>query len=122
MLNFLKTFGFGILCVILLPVFVAILGIYAVYCLTMFLYVSFRSLISFFSGGKIFEELPEDIEALRIIRERKEKEELMQQTISNIYASAQFNAANIQQNINLTQPEKPENKEENNNDFVDKVN
>lgn len=70
MLGFLKVFLQGILYVVLLPLIVAILAIYAVYCAIVFIYIAIRSIIVFFMGGTPLGDLPEDVEAKRILLER----------------------------------------------------
>lgn len=89
MLNFFKVFGLGILYIVTLPLTVTLLAVYAIYCLLAFIYVSLRNIIVFFSGGTINGDLPEDIEAKRILMQRKEKEEMFSSVIQNMYVNKQ---------------------------------
>ena len=78
MASFFKTFGLGILYVVLLPVFLLILALYAVYCLVMFIYMAIRNVIIFFAGGKPLGDMKEDVEAKRILLMKKEKEQAIE--------------------------------------------
>ena len=73
MLGFLKIFLQGILYVVTLPFILLILAIYAVYCVAIFIYMAIRSIIVFFMGGSPLGDLPEDVEAKRILMEREEE-------------------------------------------------
>lgn len=101
MFGFLKVFLEGILYIILLPVIVLLLALYAVYCLVMFIYIGVRSLIVFFMGGTPLGDLPEDVEAKRILLERSKEKENMNQAFTNMM---QTQAQLLQQaNMNLYQ-------------------
>ena len=86
MLGFIKIFLQGILYVVLLPFILAILAIYVVYCLGIFIYMAIRSIVVFFLGGTPLGDLPEDVEAKRILMERAEAEQ--QQTTNTAQALA----------------------------------
>jgi hypothetical protein len=79
MLEFLKRCGLGILYVIAAPFAVILLALFAVLGLVVFLFMLVKSLILFFSGRSVFDDLPEDIEAKRRLgtlvdtREKKAK-------------------------------------------------
>ena len=73
MLGFLKIFLQGILYVVLSPLILLTLALYAVYCLIAFIYIAIRSIIVFFMGGTPLGDLPEDVEAKRILMERQEQ-------------------------------------------------
>lgn len=66
--NFFKSFGKGILYVLVLPVLIIILGVYAVAALVGFIYLTIKSLILFFTGRSLFDDLPEDKKAKAIIK------------------------------------------------------
>lgn len=68
MLNFFKSFGKGILYVLVLPVLLVILGLYAIFALFGFIYLSIKSIILFFTGRSLFDDLPEDKKAKAIIK------------------------------------------------------
>ena len=71
---FFKTLGWGLLYTVLFPFMVALLALYAVYCTIVFLIQAIRNLIVFFSGGTVGGDLPEDVEAKRILLERAHPE------------------------------------------------
>lgn len=70
MLGFIKIFLQGLLYVVTLPIILLILGGYAVYCVFVFIYIAIRSVIVFFMGGTPLGDLPEDVEAKRILMQR----------------------------------------------------
>ena len=67
MKSFFKAFGLGILYVITLPIMVVVLALGMIYCIGLFFYMGVRALVSFFTGRRLFAELPEDKEARKII-------------------------------------------------------
>ena len=71
MLGFFKIFGRGVLTVVLLPFIALLLALYFVYCIIIFVYIGIRSIIVFFAGGSPLGDLPEDVEAKRIIMEKE---------------------------------------------------
>ena len=73
MLGFLKIFLQGILYVVLSPLILLTLAVYAAYCVLAFIYIAIRSIIVFFMGGTPLGDLPEDVEAKRILMERQEQ-------------------------------------------------
>jgi len=70
MLGFIKIFLQGLLYVVTLPIILLILAGYAVYCVFVFIYIAIRSVIVFFMGGTPLGDLPEDVEAKRILMQR----------------------------------------------------
>ena len=68
MLNFFKSFGKGILYVLVLPVLLVILALYAVFALFGFLYLTIKGIVLFFTGRSLFDDLPEDKKAKAIIK------------------------------------------------------
>ena len=72
MTGFLKTFGKGVLYVVLLPFIIAFVAIYMVYLLITFFVMLFKNIIMFFMGKSPLGDLKEDKEAKKII-EAKEK-------------------------------------------------
>lgn len=70
MASFFKTFFMGMLITILLPLIAAIFAIFFLYCLIVFIYTAIRSIIVYFSGGRPFGDLPEDVKAKEIISKR----------------------------------------------------
>lgn len=87
MLEFLKRCGLGVLYVIAAPFAVALLALFAVFGIFVFLFMLVKSLILFFSGRSVFDDLPEDIEAKRrlgtLVDTRAKKEIPADSTISD---------------------------------------
>ena len=90
MVSFFKNFGKGVLYVLVLPALLAGLVIYAVVALFVFIYLAIKGLILFFTGRSLYEDLPEDVEAKRIlnrskgiiedeVKEKKEEQPLVQE-------------------------------------------
>lgn len=103
MLGFLKVFLQGILYVVLLPLILLVLAGYAVYCLIIFIYMAIRSVIVFFMGGSPLGDLPEDVEAKRILMEREEQKANTMQTFADALVQSQVQIAQSmlqQQNLN----------------------
>ena len=67
MAAFFKSFGKGILYILALPAILVVLVIFAIYGFFVFLYMTIKNIILFFTGRKIFDELPEDKKAREII-------------------------------------------------------
>lgn len=67
MISFFKNFGKGILYVLVLPFLLVGLAIYAVVALFIFLFMSVKALILFFTGRSIFDDTEEDKEAKKRI-------------------------------------------------------
>lgn len=72
--DFFKLVGKGALYLVLSPFIVLLLALYFIYCLIMFLVMGIVNLVVFFSGGTINGDLPEDIEAKRILEEKFKQE------------------------------------------------
>lgn len=70
MLGFIKIFLQGLLYVVTLPLILLILALYGVYCVFVFIYIAIRSIVVFFMGGTPLGDLPEDVEAKRILMQR----------------------------------------------------
>ena len=91
MAGLLKSFGKGCLYILVLPVLLVILAVYAVLGVLMFIYVGIKGTYLFFTG-RSFSELPEDVKARAILEGRddepvKEEEEKKEATLPNDYAS-----------------------------------
>ena len=88
MANFFKKFGQGILYVITFPVFLIILALFAVYGLVLLVVQFIKMIFNFFTGRSIHGELPEDVEARKILHkndpveqnEQKQDEGTQQET------------------------------------------
>ena len=70
MLGFIKIFLQGLLYVVTLPLILLILALYGVYCVFVFIYIAIRSIVVFFMGGTPLGDLPEDVEAKRVLMQR----------------------------------------------------
>lgn len=127
MLNFFKVFGKGILYIIGLPFILAFLAFYAIYCLAMFLYMAFRNIVIFFSGGTPNGDMKEDVEAKRILLARQEKQNAVNDLLLRAYnpQPTPIINQNIEQPVSPTFENAPEEvveteepKEENNDNNV----
>ena len=111
MLGFLKIFLQGILYVVLLPFILLGLAFYVVYCIVIFIYMAIRSIIVFFMGGTPLGDLPEEVEAKRILMEREEaKETNSTQALADALVQSQLQIAQslyAQQTVNPTPQEEP---------------
>ena len=85
MLNLLKVFGRGILVTVLLPFILLIWVLYGVYCIFLFIFMFFKSTIEYFQGKTFDAELPEDLEAKRILLEKEKTEEQAKDAFSMMY-------------------------------------
>ena len=104
MLGFLKIFLQGVLYVVLLPFILVLLALYAVYCVFVFIYIAIRSIIVFFMGGTPLGDLPEDVEAKRILMERNQPKEDATQQLANAIAQSQLQIAQSLYNQQNPQP------------------
>ena len=111
MLGFLKIFLQGILYVVLLPFILLDLAFYVAYCLIIFIYMAIRSIIVFFMGGTPLGDLPEEVEAKRILMEREEnKETNSTQALADALVQSQLQIAQslyAQQTVNSAPQEEP---------------
>jgi len=94
MTNLLKSFGKGLLYILVLPVLLVILSVYVVVGVAMFIFVGIKGLILFFTGRN-FGELEEDIKARAILEgkdvEKEEEPEVEKvEAPHNDYASSYY--------------------------------
>ena len=66
--NFFKNFGKGVLYILVLPLLIVGLAVYGVAAVFVFLFLAVKSLILFFTGRSLYEDLPEDIEAKKRLK------------------------------------------------------
>lgn len=66
-----KKFGQGLLYILVLPVFLIAITIFGIYGIGLFIVLMIKSIICFFKGKSLYEDLPEDIEAQRILHPEK---------------------------------------------------
>ena len=99
MLSFLKVFGRGIIVTLLLPIIVLVLACYMVYCLVLFVIMFFKGVIGYFKGNNINADLPEDLEARRIVLENEKTDAQAKDMLNIMYqsmAQAAINQAQAQ--------------------------
>ena len=60
-----KKFGQGLLYILVLPAFLLAIVIFGVYGVGLFIVLMIKSIVCFFKGKTLYEDLPEDIEAQR---------------------------------------------------------
>lgn len=75
MASFFKNLAKGLLYVLMFPFGLIAIALYAVFGIFVFLFQFVRLIILFFTGRKLSSDLPEDIEAKKIIEANKPKEE-----------------------------------------------
>ena len=75
MASVFKNIAKGLLYVLLFPFGLIAIALYAVFGIFVFFFQFIRLIVLFFSGRKLTSDLPEDIEARRIIEANKPKEE-----------------------------------------------
>ena len=109
----LKSFGKGCLYILVLPVLLLVLAIYAVLGVLMFVYVGIKGVYLFFTG-RSFSELPEDVKARAILEGRDDTEEKVEEhkevTPTNDYASHYY--VPLSQDIPAPKDEEPKEGEE----------
>ena len=88
MLKLLKVFGRGVLVTISLPIIVLIWVLYGVYCIGAFIFMFFKTTIEFFQGKSFNADLPEDLEARRMLLEQEKTNEQAKDALSMMYQSA----------------------------------
>lgn len=100
MLSFLKVFARGIIVTILLPIILLVLALYFVYCLLLFIFMFFKGSIDFFKGRTLDTDLPEDLEAKRIVLEKEKADHQAKEMLNMMYqttmAQAGFNQSTQQ--------------------------
>ena len=74
MIGFFKVFGKGVLYTILLPFILLIWALFTVYCVCLFIFEFFKSVVVWISGGSPFGDTKEDVKAKQILLERQNKE------------------------------------------------
>jgi len=87
MLGLLKVFGRGIVTTLALPLILLTLVCYGVYCLVLFVIMFFKGVIDYFSGKTFNADLPEDIEARRMVLEKEKSDEQAKEMLNIMYQS-----------------------------------
>jgi len=83
--SFFKALLTGVLYTLLLPFILIIWVSYGVYCVFIFIYMFFRTIIVWIKGGTPLGDLPEEVEAKRILIARQDQQDMMNQAIMNMY-------------------------------------
>lgn len=107
MIGFLKVFGKGVLYTILFPFIILIWVLFTIYCIGLFIYQFFKSVILWIKGDSPFADTKEDIEAKRVLLERQNQTSATQQ--SDQYKDALIASlanAVVQQQQQMQQQEK----------------
>jgi len=87
MLSLLKVFVRGIVVTLLLPIILLILVLYGVYCIGLFIFMFFKGVIDYFRGKTFNADLPEDLEARRMLLEKEKQEEQAKDMLNMMYES-----------------------------------
>jgi hypothetical protein len=73
MFDFLKTFGQGLLYIILSPFILILVAVYTIYCVFLFIYMFIKRVVMFFLGYNMKDELPIDKIAKMHMKEVEEE-------------------------------------------------
>ena len=117
MLKLLKVFVRGIIVTLLLPFILVAWILYGVYCIGLFIFMFAKTTIEYFKGGTFNADLPEDIEARRMVLEKEKRDEQAKEMLSSMYENT---IAQQQANMFAQQQENYENPGENR-DFLDEI-
>jgi len=115
MLSFLKVFARGIITTILLPLILLVLALYGVYCLILFVVMFFKGVIGYFKGNDFKVDLPEDLEARRMVLEREKRDYQAKEMLNMMYEKTMMGAPTnpepqqdgldfLQQEVSQTEP------------------
>ena len=85
MLSLLKVFFRGVLTTLALPLILLVWVLYGIYCIGLFIFMFFKSVIDYFLGKTFTSELPEDLEARRMILEKEKAEEERKERMDTMY-------------------------------------
>lgn len=123
MLSLLKVFLRGIVVTLLSPIILLILVLYGLYCIGLFIFMFFKGVIDYFRGKTFNADLPEDLEARRMLLEKEKQEEQAKDMLNMMYEStmarSQFmNAVPEAPNNSFETPVEQEN---NDSDFMDSL-
>ena len=87
MLSLLKVFLRGIVVTLLSPIILLILVLYGLYCIGLFIFMFFKGVIDYFRGKTFNADLPEDLEARRMLLEKEKQEEQAKDMLNMMYES-----------------------------------
>ena len=117
MASFFKNLAKGLLYFLLFPFGLIAIALYAVFGVFVFFFQFVRLIILFFTGRNLSSDLPEDIEAKKIIEANKPQEEEEQESPLSLYPSDSIVYGSGYVNPSLdqdTDPELEEQREEGN--------
>ncbi len=117
MLKLLKVFLRGLIVTLLLPFIVVIWVGYGLYCIGLFVFMFAKTTIEYFKGGSFNADLPEDLEARRMVLEKEKRDEQAKEMLSSMYENT---VAQQQSNMFSQTPDFSENNRENT-DFLDEM-
>ncbi len=117
MLKLLKVFLRGLIVTLLLPFIVVIWVGYGLYCIGLFVFMFAKTTIEYFKGGSFNADLPEDLEARRMVLEKEKRDEQAKEMLSSMYENT---VAKQQSNMFSQTPDFSENNRENK-DFLDEM-
>lgn len=100
MINFLKNFGLGLLYVILLPVFLVGLVLFAIFGIFTFIFQMIKCLINFFSGNTLFPSNEIDDQIVQIRDARFQKLNALEETSSEPQVTTTNNTDNSSSVVN----------------------
>ena len=123
MLSLLKVFLRGIVVTLLSPIILLILVLYGVYCIGLFIFMFFKGVIDYFRGKTFNADLPEDLEARRMLLEKEKQEEQAKDMLNMMYEStmARSQFMNTIPEVPNNSFETPVEQENNDSDFVDSL-
>lgn len=117
MLKLLKVFARGIIVTLLLPVIVLVWVLYAVYCIGLFIFMFIKTTIEYFKGLSFNADLPEDIEARKIVLEKEKRDEQAKEMLSSMYE----NSLAQQQARMFNEPSENQENPQEKPDFLDEI-
>ena len=123
MLSLLKVFLRGIVVTLLSPIILLILVLYGVYCIGLFIFMFFKGVIDYFRGKTFNADLPEDLEARRLLLEKEKQEEQAKDMLNMMYEStmARSQFMNPVPESQSNSFETPVEQENNDSDFMDSL-
>lgn len=119
MLSLLKVFVRGIVVTLLSPIILLILVLYGVYCIGLFIFMFFKGVIDYFRGKTFNADLPEDLEARRMLLEKEKQEEQAKDMLNMMYESTMARSQYMSQNNETPNIETSNNSFD---DFIEKQN
>ena len=123
MLSLLKVFLRGIVVTLLSPIILLILVLYGLYCIGLFIFMFFKGVIDYFRGKTFNADLPEDLEARRMLLEKEKQEEQAKDMLNMMYEStmARSQFMNTVPGAPNNSFETPVEQENNDSDFMDSL-